>query len=142
PVRAADRRVRVRSPAGPADLLPDRPARPHHPRTGAGAAMTMTGYQPPNDPRPPAGPVIADTLAGIFRGVWAVICLITSAADALVSAVLGTPRMAPIGHRLGREIADEYRRGFHDAIDVTDPDDEDDVIDSDDQPDDDREEVA
>lgn len=52
------------------------------------------------------------------RGFAAALLLILGAVDALVTARFGLPRLAWMGRRVGREIADEYRRGCHDARDA------------------------
>lgn len=54
----------------------------------------------------------------VRRGVTAVAFLLLGALDALLTARLGIPRLAWLGRKLGREIADEYRRGYHDAVDA------------------------
>jgi hypothetical protein len=54
----------------------------------------------------------------VRRGVAAVVALVLTAVDALVTARLGLPRLAWMGRRVGRELAEEYRRGYHDARDA------------------------
>lgn len=54
----------------------------------------------------------------IGRGMAAAAALVVTGVDALVTARLGIPRLAWLGRRIGREIADEYRRGYHDARDA------------------------
>lgn len=54
----------------------------------------------------------------VSRGLLAVTVFLFGALDALITARLGIPRLAWLGRRVGRAIADEYRRGYHNAIDV------------------------
>lgn len=54
----------------------------------------------------------------VRRGVTAVAFLLLGALDALLTARLGIPRLAWLSRKVGREIADEYRRGYHDAVDA------------------------
>ncbi len=44
------------------------------------------------------------------RGIGAVIALVLSAADVLLSAVTGMPRPGYVARQLGRPVADAYRR--------------------------------
>lgn len=60
----------------------------------------------------------AGRLRAIGRGLVAVAALLLTALDALITARLGLPRLAWVGRRVRREIADEYRRGYHDAQDT------------------------
>lgn len=57
-------------------------------------------------------------LRSTARGVAAAVLLVLGAVDALVTARFGLPRLAWIGRRVSREIADEYRCGYHDARDA------------------------
>lgn len=57
-------------------------------------------------------------LRSIGRGLAAAVALVLTGIDALITARLGIPRLAWLGRRIGREIAGEYRRGYHDARDA------------------------
>ena len=52
------------------------------------------------------------------RGLAAAVLLVLGAIDALVTARFGLPRLAWMSRRVGRGLADEYRRGYHDACDA------------------------
>jgi hypothetical protein len=54
----------------------------------------------------------------VLRGVRAVVVLLLTALDALVTAVLGIRPLAPVIARLGHALVDEYRAGANDWIDV------------------------
>lgn len=54
----------------------------------------------------------------VARGLTAVAAFLLGAFDALLTARIGIPRLAWVAKVLGREIAGEYRRGYHDACDV------------------------
>lgn len=60
----------------------------------------------------------ASQARAIVRGLLAALALILTAFDALVTARLGLPRLTWAGRIVGRELADEYRRGYHDARDA------------------------
>lgn len=57
-------------------------------------------------------------MTGRAGGLTAVAVYLLGAADALLTARLGVPRLAWVARVVGREIADEYRRGYHDARDA------------------------
>lgn len=57
-------------------------------------------------------------LARVLRGLLAVVALLGGALDALITAAVGIPRLAWITTHLARMVASEYRRGYHNAIDV------------------------
>lgn len=80
--------------------------------------------------RPPR-PSWRDAVLAVARGLWAVFVLLATAVDALVTAWLGVPPLAWLGRRIGRVIADEYRRGYHNARDAEEVlDDDQDLDDS------------
>lgn len=54
----------------------------------------------------------------VARGLAAVAVCALGAADALITARLGIPRLAWLSRKVWRGIADEYRRGRHNAIDA------------------------
>jgi hypothetical protein len=54
----------------------------------------------------------------VLRGLAAVAGLFASAADALVSACLGLPRLGWVARRVGETAASEYRRRAWDAEDA------------------------
>jgi hypothetical protein len=54
----------------------------------------------------------------VLRGLAAVAALFAGAADALVSAFLGVPRLGWLAQRAGEAAADEYRRAASGAIDA------------------------
>ncbi len=52
--------------------------------------------------------------AGSFwRGLWAVVVLLLTALDALITALLGWAPFTPKLRQIGHVIADEYRAGAH-----------------------------
>jgi hypothetical protein len=55
----------------------------------------------------------------IARGLAAVAALFLTAADALVTAALGLPRLAWVARRVATACGDEYRRARWGAVDVT-----------------------
>lgn len=60
----------------------------------------------------------------IGRGVLAVLAFLVTAADALLTAVIGVPPLAWTARRIRTALGDEFRRGYWDAIDaeeVNDP---------------------
>lgn len=59
-----------------------------------------------------------NTARAVARGLIAVLLLVLTGVDALATALVGLPPLAWIGRKLGRELADEYRRGYHDAQDA------------------------
>jgi hypothetical protein len=58
------------------------------------------------------------TPGAVMRGLLAVAALFAGAADALVSAWLGLPRLGWVARRVGEAAASEYRRGAFNAIDA------------------------
>lgn len=58
------------------------------------------------------------TPGAVMRGLLAVAALFAGAADALVSAWLGLPRLGWLARRIGEATASEYRRGAFGAIDA------------------------
>lgn len=54
----------------------------------------------------------------VARGLAGLAAFALGAADALITARLGIPRLACLLCRAGRAIADEYRRGKNGAIDA------------------------
>jgi hypothetical protein len=54
----------------------------------------------------------------VLRGLAAVAALFAGAADALVSACLGIPRMGWLAQKVGETAASEYRRRAHNAVDA------------------------
>lgn len=54
----------------------------------------------------------------VLRGLAAVAALFAGAADALVSACLGIPRMGWMAQQVGETAAGEYRRRAYDAVDA------------------------
>lgn len=54
----------------------------------------------------------------VARGLLAMLALLLTAIDALITARLGLPRLTWAGRIVGRELAAEYRRGYHDARDA------------------------
>ncbi|WP_242911537.1 hypothetical protein [Actinomadura terrae] len=67
-----------------------------------------------------AGAAIAVVVVTVHaaRAAWAVLVLLLSAADALVTAWLGVRPAGLWLSTMRRELADEARRGWHDAIDA------------------------
>ncbi|MGI8333518.1 hypothetical protein ACRYCC_26495 [Actinomadura scrupuli] len=59
-----------------------------------------------------------NTARAVARGLLAVLLLVLTGVDALATALVGLPPLAWIGRKLGRELADEYRRGYHGALDA------------------------
>jgi hypothetical protein len=59
----------------------------------------------------------------VLRGLQAVLVLVLTAADALVTAVIGIPPLTLALRRIRLAIGDEYRRGYYDAVEaeVIDP---------------------
>lgn len=57
-------------------------------------------------------------LRSILRGLAAVAALAATAADALVTAVIGIPPVTWALRRICRAIGEEYRRGYHGAVDA------------------------
>jgi hypothetical protein len=57
-------------------------------------------------------------LRDVARGVWFVVVLLATALDALLTALIGVPPLTWFARRIGRALADEYRRGYHDAVDA------------------------
>ena len=53
-----------------------------------------------------------------LRGCWAVLILVLTAIDALVTATLGIHPRPPVLSHLGHVIADEYRAGANEWIDA------------------------
>lgn len=54
----------------------------------------------------------------VLRGLAAVAYLFISAADELVSALIGIPRMGWMAGQVGDLAADRYRRAAHNAVDA------------------------
>ncbi len=54
----------------------------------------------------------------ILRGLAAVAALVATAADALVTALIGIPPVTWVLRRISRAIGEEYRRGYHGAVDA------------------------
>jgi hypothetical protein len=54
----------------------------------------------------------------VLRGLAAVAALFAGAADALITAALGVPRVGWLARRAGEAAASEYRRGAWDAVDA------------------------
>jgi hypothetical protein len=59
-----------------------------------------------------------EAAVNVARGLLVVAVFLLGALDALITARLGIPRLAWLGRKLARAIADEYRRGYHNAVDV------------------------
>ena len=55
---------------------------------------------------------------GVLRGLAAVAALFAGAADALLSAFLGVPRLGWLARRVGEAAAGEYRRRAWDAVEA------------------------
>jgi hypothetical protein len=55
-------------------------------------------------------------IRAVARGVRAVVVLFLTAADALVTAVMGVPPIACTWRRVRLAVSEEYRRGYWDAI--------------------------
>lgn len=53
------------------------------------------------------------------HGLLAVLCLLVSSVDALITARVGIPRLAYLARRVRQELASEYRRGRAGAVDIT-----------------------
>ncbi|MEU9019978.1 hypothetical protein [Actinomadura sp. NPDC048394] len=66
----------------------------------------------------PPGPSFWERFGPVARGVLAVLSLLATALDALVTALLGTAPLAPRLCRAGRVLADEYRAGRAGAVDA------------------------
>ncbi len=66
----------------------------------------------------PPGPSVWERLGPVLRGLLAVLAMVATAVDALVTAVLGTAPLAPRLRRAGRVLADEYRAGHAGAVDA------------------------
>ncbi len=75
--------------------------------------MVMDTTREPGS-QPGSGP----TLAEVLRGLLAVLVLLLTGLDALLTALVGIRPLAPILTRLGHVIADEYRAGRHGYIDA------------------------
>jgi hypothetical protein len=54
----------------------------------------------------------------VMRGLVAVAVLIITAADALMTAVIGVPPITWTWRRVRTVLSDEYRRGYYDAIEA------------------------
>jgi hypothetical protein len=54
----------------------------------------------------------------ILRGLAAVAALLATAVDALITAVIGIPPVTWALRRIRRAIGEEYRRGYHGAVDA------------------------
>lgn len=68
--------------------------------------------------QPPPGPSTWERLSPVAYGLLAVLALVASAVDALVTALLGVAPLGPRLRRAGRVLADEYRAGHAGAVDV------------------------
>lgn len=86
--------------------------------TGATQAARLARHFQTQSPGPD------DRVGPILRGVLAVLLLIVTALDALLTALLGTAPLAPKARRLGRAVADEYRAAAAGAVDAEVIDDE------------------
>jgi len=64
-----------------------------------------------------------EAACAVLRGLRAVLVLVLTAADALVTAVIGIPPITLALRRIRRAIGDEYSRGYYDAVEaeVIDP---------------------
>jgi hypothetical protein len=72
----------------------------------------------------PASQTLWERARAIGRGVLAVLVFLLTAADALLTAVIGVPPLAWTARRICTALGDEFRRGYWDAIDaeeITDP---------------------
>ena len=54
----------------------------------------------------------------VLRGCWAVVVLVATAVDALITAVLGVAPLTPRLRTLRQVLADEYRAGRAGAVDA------------------------
>lgn len=73
----------------------------------------------------PPGPSLWGRFGPVLRGLLAVLALVATAMDALVTALLGTAPLTPRLRRAGRVLADEYRAGHAGAVDAEVVDDHD-----------------
>jgi hypothetical protein len=87
-------------------------------------AVTAT-FRPPGPGAPPvhvrvvlAGPPRWPRLRAFLRGVWAVLVLFVTAADALFTALVGIAPLAPKFRQIGLVIAEQYRVGCSGAVDA------------------------
>lgn len=78
--------------------------------------MTMSTTRRPG--RGDARPGLGERLEEALRGLWAVIVLVLTGVDALVTAVIGIRPLTPVLSRIGHVIADEYRAGANEWIDA------------------------
>jgi len=76
--------------------------------------MVMDTRGPGRKERPGSGP----TLAEVLDGLRAVVILLLTALDALLTALLGIRPLSPCLVHLGHVIADEYRAGRHGYVDA------------------------
>jgi hypothetical protein len=67
---------------------------------------------------PPHEPGVWERLAPVLRGALAVLVLLATALDALVSAWVGAPPLAPRLRKVGRVLGDEFRAGRAGAVDA------------------------
>jgi hypothetical protein len=79
--------------------------------------------------QPPPRPPWRDRAGPVLRGLWAVLVLMLTAVDELVTALIGLAPLTPRLRELAQVIANEYRTG---AAGVVSTDVFDDVVDADD----------
>lgn len=63
------------------------------------------------------------TVAEALLGMWAVLLLILTGIEALLTALIGIRPLSPVVARLGHVLADEYRAGRHGYVDADVTDD-------------------
>ncbi|WP_242884090.1 hypothetical protein [Actinomadura litoris] len=66
----------------------------------------------------PPEPGMWERLGPLLRGVWAVLVLLATALDALVTAFVGTAPLTPRMRRVGQVLGDEFRAGQAGAVDA------------------------
>ncbi|TDC55586.1 hypothetical protein E1281_11675 [Actinomadura sp. KC345] len=86
--------------------------------TGAHSTVGGAGLSQHFRVQAPPGRSAWERLGPVVRGLLAVLALLATAVDALVTALLGTAPLAPRLHRAGRIVADEYRAGHAGAVDA------------------------
>lgn len=66
---------------------------------------------------------VREAACAVLRGLLAVLVLLLTALDALVTAVIGIPPVTLALRKARRAISDEYRRGYDNAVEaeVIDP---------------------
>jgi hypothetical protein len=68
------------------------------------------------------------SVRGVARGVWFVLVLLGTAVDALLTALIGVPPLTWLARRIDQTLTDEYRRGYHNAVDAEVVEDADDPV--------------